>query len=194
MPSTKSPVRRSSRKSHHSKYYAVGAKISNPAIKRLAYVAGTKRVAADVYDNVRYIIHEKLQDIVKKLVILVENAGKKTLTLNDLKYVVESDRKLYGSGEYVICKNKKSIDKHKGNCVVIGKLPFSKMVRGIVQQHSSEKNFRATSEFLENLQYYVERYLIDLISIANVLATTFESRQTLKVRDLKFVVDFHCKM
>ncbi len=73
---------------------AVG-KISNPALRRILHRAGVKRVSKGIYEELRGCLDEFLDTLLEKIVIFVENDGRKTINQSDL------DGVLFLRGEYV---------------------------------------------------------------------------------------------
>ena len=61
----------------------------NNEIKRIAKNSGVKRVSNDVYDKIREIQEDKIADVVYLLQIMLENSGRKTVTVEDVSYVIE---------------------------------------------------------------------------------------------------------
>lgn len=70
----------------------------NPQIKRLAYRAGATRISGLVYNEVRDILHKKLNTLVKNAIIYMENSRRKTLQVADVEHAIEHEgMRIYGA-------------------------------------------------------------------------------------------------
>ena len=167
--------------------------ITKPAIQRLAFLGGCKRLSGLIYEETRGILKTFLENLLFEVVTETEHARRKTCSLEDLKQVItRRGQKLYGNEDnYPICKTFEEIRKHNGVCVVIAKLPFTRVVREISQDFKTDLHF--TKSFLENIQYYTEKYLIGLFHMANDLAINIGKKVGITVTDLQYVKKYNCK-
>jgi len=69
--------------------------LSKPSIVRLSRKAGIKSISEECYPYIRALISEKIEDIVKKAVIVNKEHETKTLMVNDIY------RALYLQGENI---------------------------------------------------------------------------------------------
>ena len=59
-------------------------RITKPSIARLGRRAGVKSLSDDCYDNIRNLIHQKLDEILKTVVIVNSEHNTKTILVNDI--------------------------------------------------------------------------------------------------------------
>jgi histone H3/H4 len=71
--------------------------ITNPAIRRLAYRAGVKRLRNDVYDATRRVLDDYLNTVLKDASIVTELCKRKTVSAQD----VDSGLKRFGQTLYI---------------------------------------------------------------------------------------------
>jgi len=74
--------------------------ISNPALRRLARRGGVKRISGLIYDEVRVVLRDWLQGVVKDAIVYMEHGRRKTVMASD---VVNALKKrgdtMYGYGQ-----------------------------------------------------------------------------------------------
>ncbi|PPJ56907.1 hypothetical protein CBER1_02257 [Cercospora berteroae] len=70
--------------------------ITKPSIRRLARRGGVKRISGGIYSDIRIALKQRLEDLLKKAALIVENANRKTVTTIDVVYAL----KQYGTTIY----------------------------------------------------------------------------------------------
>ncbi|GAB0138835.1 Histone H4 [Epichloe bromicola] len=71
--------------------------ITKPAIRRLARRGGVKRISANIYDETRTALKERLEAILRLCVMYTEYRGAKTVTVDDVVYALRRFGKpIYG--------------------------------------------------------------------------------------------------
>lgn len=66
-------------------------------IRRLARRGGVKRIAGTVYTDIRAALKERLKNIMKDVIAVVEYGGRKTITVTDIVFVLNRQgRPIYG--------------------------------------------------------------------------------------------------
>ncbi len=168
--------------------------ITKPAIKRLGILAGCDRLGGLMYEEVRGVLFVTMKDCLSKAVIHMQHAKRKTLLYKDLEAAVSMyGEKLYGDEKTVYkgCKNVEDLVKHKGNCVVLGKLPFLRLTKEILQDMATEDP-RISKPFQENFQYYIERKMINYLATACQVAADIGKRKTVMPKDLQYVYQHKC--
>jgi len=74
--------------------------ITKPAIRRLARRGGVKRISSLIYEEVRLVLRQFLEDVVRDTVTYTEHAKRKTVTTMDVIYGLKRHgRTLYGFGQ-----------------------------------------------------------------------------------------------
>ena len=63
--------------------------ITKPAIRRLARRGGVKRISIFIYDDIRFVLKNFLQSIVKDSVTYTEHSRRKTITALDVVYALK---------------------------------------------------------------------------------------------------------
>lgn len=168
--------------------------ISKPAIHRLCELAGANNVAENVYEAVRNILLTKMNNSLKVAVTYMTHDKRKTLLLKDLEAVERfNGGHFYSTGEgdkYVACKDKKSMKKHSGACVVIPKLPFERLTREILQDYVFD--VKISEDFKESFQFLMEKKMINHLTKAVALSIAIGERKTLYEKDV-FAVQAICE-
>ena len=71
--------------------------ITKPAIRRLARRGGVKRISGDIYEEVRSVLKQFLESIIRDSVTYTEHARRKTVTATDVVFALKRQGKtLYG--------------------------------------------------------------------------------------------------
>lgn len=188
--------------------------ITKPAIKRVARRAGVKRVDKDCYEEVRGIIMDKLEEIIKVAATLMENAKRKTLmskdvraaaevlgvsligfsgvTTENLTSVVVAPKKISKSTKThkfkpgtVALKEIRHYQKSKG-CILFRRLPFARLVKEILQNNTTLE-VRISKEASDLIQQWVEQYLVKLLEVANYNAI-HAGRTTVEPKDIQLAL------
>jgi histone H3/H4 len=171
--------------------------LTDPAIARLAYKAGSTRLEKNTYDVMRKFIEGKVGDIVRQTAIVTEGSGRKIAKGPDVQLAMQSlGMKVYFSSMFSsdlsgmnVCKvyqgrgGIKSKIRHYQNqksCLVFPKLPFARIV-----QAAAERNVQFPKNVVTLIQLVVEAEAIQFLARA-VLGTVHAKRKTLGRRDLEF--------
>ncbi len=73
--------------------------ITKPAIRRLARRGGVKRIASGIYEEIRGILKQFLENVIRDSVTYCEHARRKTVTSLDVVYALKRQGKtIYGFG------------------------------------------------------------------------------------------------
>jgi histone H4 len=162
--------------------------ITKSSIRRLAFLAGITRVSKLVYEEARSVLKIKMEDYIRVAVTYMEHARRKTLSYDDLVHTVAYfGKKLYGTKDtvYPVCKNIDALKKKNNNCgVVIGKFPFSRLTREIIQDFKTD--LRVSQGFQENFQFVIEQCMIELFAKAHDVSKVAK-RETLHASDIHFI-------
>jgi histone H3/H4 len=188
--------------------------ITKPAIKRVGRRAAIKRMSGLNYEEVRGILRAYLNDVLRDAVVFMENEGRKTLMSKDLqgsmgvkhKYIVSGPKiSSCTSAGKVSPKRKRVEDVEKrrsakpgtqalreirfgqknSDCLIFPQLPFSRLVREILQDYNADA--RVSKNFLTLLQLATEDYLVSLMEDAN-LAAIHAGRQTVMPSDFQLAL------
>jgi histone H3/H4 len=185
--------------------------ITKPAIKRVGRRAGIKRMGGMNYEEVRSILRAYLKDVLRDAVAFMENEQRKTLMSKDLQGSMGVKHKYIVSGPNISScvsagkvspkrtrvenvENRRSAkpgtqalreiryaQKHS-DCLIFPQLPFSRLVREILQDYNADA--RVSKNFLKLLQLATEDYLVSLMEDAN-LAAIHAGRQTVNPSDFQ---------
>jgi histone H3/H4 len=168
--------------------------LTKPSLMRLIKVAGCARASGLVYEELRGMIKVELEHSLEKIATIVEGSRKKTLTFEALKFYADGEgEKLYTSAKSTFsqCKNAEDMKSERlEDCLFIGKLPFKRLVKEIVQDFGE---FNLSAGFTDNYQYYIERKMINLIRNACRIGKEIAKRETLFPEDLRAVRKYGCK-
>lgn len=81
-------------KRHTKKVRPAIYNITNPSLRRLARRGGVKRMAGEVYDDVRGAFKEFLEKIVHDACLYMDYAHRRTVTVNDVVYALRRNGKM----------------------------------------------------------------------------------------------------
>eukprot|EP00386_Alphamonas_edax_P007056 GDKI01023176.1.p1 GENE.GDKI01023176.1~~GDKI01023176.1.p1 ORF type:complete len:121 (-),score=32.04 GDKI01023176.1:310-627(-) len=74
--------------------------ITKPAIRRLARRGGVKRIASGVYEEIRGILRQFLDKVVRDAVTYLDHARRKTVSVSDVVLALKRQgRTIYGFGD-----------------------------------------------------------------------------------------------
>jgi histone H4 len=163
--------------------------ITNPAITRLARMAGVKKVGSDVFPEVRNVIHTKVDMIVKHALTYMEHAHRRKLMLDDVKHAYESwmGKKMYGTAPNKFCakhqRTKGAGGKMKpGNlaliqikfyqkqhdCFMVQMTPFNRLIKEVLHKH--RKDTQISREAINAIHHMCEMGIVGLLEDANLVA------------------------
>lgn len=78
--------------------------ITKPAIRRLARRGGVKRISGSIYEEVRFVMRKRLEDILRYCVTYTEYRQAKTVTVNDVLHALRHIGKPLWGFEYMLPK------------------------------------------------------------------------------------------
>ncbi|KAI1162466.1 histone-fold-containing protein [Nemania serpens] len=79
--------------------------ITKPAIRRLARRGGVKRISGSIYEEVRHVMKERLQQVLKYCVTYTEYRQAKTVTVNDVLHALRHIGQPLWGFEYMLPKS-----------------------------------------------------------------------------------------
>jgi histone H4 len=86
-------------KRHHKVFSKQIDGITKPTIRRLARRGGVKRISSLIYEDMRHVTKDFLQDVLKNALTFTEHDRRKTVTAMDVVRALKlSGRPLYGFG------------------------------------------------------------------------------------------------
>jgi histone H3/H4 len=176
--------------------------MNNSSLQRLAYKAGAVRTSVKVYDDLRDIGINYLQNLVQTAIIFTEYEKKSTVSGEHMKHAIEQigTTFLVAPGKISTCKTptkKRLINKIKelqaqSDCFTFSKLPIIRKIKELSQyetrQNSRTGLYRWSEEALNNAQLALEYVLYKIIK-AGLKVTLNDSRKTLMETDVRLAVD-----
>lgn len=185
--------------------------ITKPALQRIMHKAGVKRASGLVYEQLRGTLKVGLEDIIKMAVIHTQNAGRKTLSLNDAVHGIEDacgdillavhkmknkacktrppktgeGKKKFKPGTVALSKIR--LQQKQAECLNIPKESFKRLVLETMQDyHDGELRgeLRISKDAVIAIQYHCEQYLVSLCRNANAVAIHCD-RTTLAAKDIQ---------
>lgn len=180
--------------------------ITKSAIMRLAYVAGVKSLSGVTYEEVRGVIEAFMNTYIKTAVTFTEHARRKTVNKDDMLHAAERVHKKimptgkegevkrcsvikgtktgkYERGELALASIRHYQKQH--DCFQISVKPFRRLVHEISYKYKTDLKF--TSDAYGIIQTSVEKYIIELLENANLVAL-HSGRQTILPKDLNLVL------
>jgi histone H4 len=200
MPPTSTSVRFGARQ---PKRPAIDRTLTKPAIARLAYKAGAKRISGLVYEEVRGTIVDFVNAIRQDAIIVTEYNKKKTVQPEHLLMALERNgRKIYGGGVVTSkkCQSKvrTSLErprksgawalaqiKHyqkQSDCLLLAKTPFTEFVKDI-----TEPPIRWSRAAMGLLQMATEEYAVETMRGALDVMALARKKPTLAKVDMEMV-------
>jgi len=79
-----------------------------PQIKKLARRAEAKRIQKETYDVVRQLIYDRVNDLLRKILVFTVQNGRKTVELKDLQSALQSEGTSMMAGEQIASRIKKT--------------------------------------------------------------------------------------
>jgi len=176
--------------------------ITKPAIKRLGYVGGVKRMSGLIVEETRGILKLFLYNILRHAITYTDHARRRTVSENDITLALADHGIIIWSSSPPIknCKVVKKMGKGKKkfrpgtralmNIRKYQKCPFlhipreafSRLVRELGQDYKTDLRYSKDGIIL--LQYATENYLIKLFQDAN-LAAIHAGRQSIMPQDMQ---------
>jgi histone H3/H4 len=126
--------------------------------------AGLDRLEEAVYQEVRALIQHFSQIIIKRIADVLYNNRKKTVTHEDVNYIVGLNI--------------------PGDVLYTGRLPFERYMREVMQDYKTDVRF--SKDALIELQHTIESFVVDMAKAAKTHKGT---RKTLRASDLVVVKD-----
>ncbi|KAI3406070.2 HHF1 [Candida oxycetoniae] len=71
--------------------------ITKPAIRRLARRGGVKRISALIYEEIRVVLKQFLENVIRDAVTYTEHAKRKTVTSLDVVYALKRQGRTFGA-------------------------------------------------------------------------------------------------
>lgn len=168
--------------------------ITKNDIRRLFENSGIESNSKDVYEQIRSLIVDKTDEIVRASILFTEAAKHKTVMDTDVNLALEQLGTPFLSftgsskgdqpqkfnnksktGDHKMMKGEQAhkrvkFYKKSNETLGIRKLPFQRVVRFLASQIDSAKYFKFQSRALMVIQQFVEEFIKDLLSCANKLA------------------------
>lgn len=166
--------------------------LSEAGLRRLAQVAGIRRISDDAVQFIGQYANYLTQQFGNAVAILLEGSRRKTLNVEIAQQALKTlGITLYSAGGgYVACKSDEEMRKgiRSGNCLFIARAKFQRLLRQYVGE-----NYRLSQVAVEDLQFALENELIKTLASAND-AAAHAGRQTVFSTDLAFVVEHACEV
>jgi len=178
-------------------------RITDPALKRLAYKAGAKRVSGLLYEELRGILKVHLENILRRAATSLEFDKRKTLQLKDVELALQEMGVTYGGVAGMSCKVRSKVggktrrdkpgtdamrqikyyQKH-ADCLMLPKAPFERLEKEIMQDYLDD--FRLGHKAVIAVQAAAEAYLVEILREAVKVAIA-AGRETVMPKDLQLV-------
>jgi len=156
-----------------NKNYHVGEDLSKHALHGFCTRVGFPRVSGLCYETMRGLLHHFMEGFIQKIVAHTTHADKKTITINEVYPAMHTT-------VFVTKKDMKRCHDKAGReqiCLGFSKAPFDRIIRHVVSYY--KENLRIEEAALTLIQYYVEMWLLKLLSVAKKLMRE-EKVQTLQ--------------
>lgn len=167
--------------------------ITSSNIRRLALKASIARVNAEVYDEIRDVIHKYVDGVIRHSITYMEHARRRTLYESDVVSAVfiATGTKTYDCGGNVRnakISKKKSVRcqiseyQKQSECVYISRAIFKRVIREVAQDYHEDMRF--SSDAIDVLQLNTEMYILKLFSMCAELLL-YSGHNTLSNKEIK---------
>jgi len=161
-------------------YDILNTALTNPSISRMIKEFNIQHINHLVYEEIRGELKVKLEELLYKVHILLQYKKKKTITLNDIYFLMDKPK--------LFLKDKNLEKCIKGNnieCLYFQKTPFRDLIYLTLQDENYPYRMNHGVSIL--IQYYLETYLKDIIKKTYILLQS-KNKKTLLPRDIKTVL------
>lgn len=142
--------------------YILNTALTKPSFLRMIKEFEIKNVSHLVYEELRGIIKVELEELLYKIHILLQYKKKKTISLNDVIFVMDEPKIILKEFNLEKCKKGENIE-----CLYFQKTPFSDLIRLTMQDENY--NYRMNKGVSILIQYYLENYLKDILKKTSII-------------------------
>jgi histone H3/H4 len=160
--------------------------LNKNACKRLCRAAGIPRASNDIQDIINVICNKFLKITLARLVQLVLYTNKKTIILDDIKFlsnICPDHPKIVMASNFnkkILMTIKKDIIYYK---IYTLKGSFNIMIRELLYEISNNKDIRFGKDVVIVLQHLTEQYIITILKSCHIHMKQ-NNRDTLLVKDI----------
>lgn len=154
--------------------------LTKPGFLRIIREFDIKNVNHLVYEELRGEMKVKLEELISKLDILLKYKKKKSISLNDVMFLIDDPKIFLKDFNLEKCKKGESVE-----CLYFQKTPFTELIQLIMQY--MECNYRMNKGVPILIQYYIETFIKNIIKKTKSIIYS-RKKETLLPRDIKLVL------
>lgn len=154
--------------------------LTKPGFLRLIREFDIKNVNHLVYEELRSEMKVKLEELIFKLDILLKYRKKKSISLNDVMFLIDDPKIFLKNFNLEKCKKGETDE-----CLYFQKKPFKELIQLIMQY--TECNYRMKRGVAVLIQYYIETFIKNILKKTKSIIYS-RKKNTLLPRDITLVL------
>lgn len=155
--------------------------LTKPGFLRILREFDIQNVNHLVYEELRGELKVKLEELIYKLDILLKYRKKKTISINDVMFLIDDPKLFLKDFNLEKCKKGETIE-----CLYFQKTPFKQLIQLIIQYMNYEYHMKKGVPIL--IQYYIETFLKDILRKSKIMIHN-RKKKTLLPRDIRVIID-----
>jgi len=155
--------------------------LTKPAFLRIIREFDIKNVNHLVYEELRGELKVKLEELIYKLDILLKYRKKKTISINDVMFLINDPKLFLKNFNLEKCKKGETVE-----CLYFQKTPFTELIQLVLQYMNCNYYLKKGVPIL--IQYYIETFLKDILKKSKLIIYS-RQKKTLLPRDIRLILD-----
>jgi histone H3/H4 len=155
--------------------------LTKPGFLRIIREFDIQNVNHLVYEELRGELKVKLEELIYKLDILLKYRKKKTISINDVMFLIDDPKLFLKYFDLEKCKKDESVE-----CLYFQKTPFTELIQLVLQYMNCNYYLKKGVPIL--IQYYIETFLKNILKKSKLIIYS-RRKKTLLPRDIRLILD-----
>lgn len=155
--------------------------LTKPGFLRIIREFDIQNVNHLVYEELRAELKVKLEELIYKLDILLKYRKKKTISINDVMFLIDDPKLFLKDFDLEKCKKDESVQ-----CLYFQKTPFTELIQLVLQYMNCNYYLKKGVPIL--IQYYIETFLKNILKKSKLIIYS-RHKKTLLPRDIRLILD-----
>ena len=155
--------------------------LTKPGFLRIIREFDIQNVNHLVYEELRAELKVKLEELIYKLDILLKYRKKKTISINDVMFLIDDPKLFLKDFDLEKCKKDESVE-----CLYFQKTPFTELIQLVLQYMNCNYYLKKGVPIL--IQYYIETFLKNILKKSKLIIYS-RRKKTLLPRDIRLILD-----
>lgn len=155
--------------------------LTKPGFLRIIREFDIQNVNHLVYEELRGELKVKLEELIYKLDILLKYRKKKTISINDVMFLIDDPKLFLKDFDLEKCKKDESVE-----CLYFQKTPFTELIQLVLQYMNCNYYLKKGVPIL--IQYYIETFLKNILKKSKLIIYS-RRKKTLLPRDIRLILD-----